>query len=406
MFSLALKNILFYKGRSITTFALTFFSTFSFIVYVAMMDGSHNSILHNALKVYVGAIEIYEKGYREIGGNEYLLYNVHKKEEILKNIEGISSFTSRYETYGLLSSDEYSSAAMVVGINSTKEAQHSQLKNALILGEYLDGSANNCLYVGSDLAKRLHVKLDSKVSFIGSASDNSFAADIFKVCGMFKTGAYEFDSSSAFIDRGYFDTLMLSEDMASYIHVDVANLSDVDMIQQKIQTALDDPELEVLTWKTLMASMVEAMKVDSIFGYISISLFFVVIFFVIMIFSFINASSRLREFGTLRAIGLSSANINALLFYEIFILSTLAIILAAPLGAYVAYYFNANPIIIEGMSETYKEYGIVSDELPLSFDIFTIAWNVGIVYLLNFLSILYPMRFINRFKPLEALKHV
>ncbi|MEJ2497093.1 MAG: FtsX-like permease family protein [Sulfurovaceae bacterium] len=406
MFFLALKNILFYKGRSITTFALTFFSTFSFIVYVAMMDGSHNSILHNALKVYVGAIEIYKKGYREIGGNEYLLYNVHKKEEILKNIEGISSFTSRYETYGLLSSDEYSSAAMVVGINSTKEAQHSQLKNALILGEYLDGSANNCLYAGSDLAKRLHVKLGSKVSFIGSASDNSFAADIFKVCGMFKTGAYEFDSSSAFIDRGYFDTLMLSEDMASYIHVDVANLSDVDMIQQKIQTALDDPELEVLTWKTLMASMVEAMKVDSIFGYISISLFFVVIFFVIMIFSFINASSRLREFGTLRAIGLSSANINALLFYEIFILSTLAIILAAPLGAYVAYYFNTNPIIIEGMSETYKEYGIVSDELPLSFDIFTIAWNVGIVYLLNFLSILYPMRFINRFKPLEALKHV
>ncbi|MEJ2489802.1 MAG: FtsX-like permease family protein [Sulfurovaceae bacterium] len=406
MFFLALKNILFYKGRSITTFALTFFSTFSFIVYVAMMDGSHNSILHNALKVYVGAIEIYKKGYREIGGNEYLLYNVHKKEEILKNIEGISSFTSRYETYGLLSSDEYSSAAMVVGINSTKEAQHSQLKNALILGEYLDGSANNCLYMGSDLAKRLHVKLDSKVSFIGSASDNSFAADIFKVCGMFKTGAYEFDSSSAFIDRGYFDTLMLSEDMASYIHVDVANLSDVDMIQQKIQATLDDPKLEVLTWKTLMASMVEAMKVDSIFGYISISLFFVVIFFVIMIFSFINASSRLREFGTLRAIGLSSANINALLFYEIFILSTLAIILAAPLGAYVAYYFNANPIIIEGMSETYKEYGIVSDELPLSFDIFTIAWNVGIVYLLNFLSILYPMRFINRFKPLEALKHV
>ena len=186
----------------------------------------------------------------------------------------------------------------------------------------------------------------------------------------------------------------------------VWNKIKTDIIQQKIQTALDDPDLEVLTWKTLMAWMVEAMKVDSIFGYISISLFFVVIFFVIMIFSFINASSRLREFGTLRAIGLSSANINALLFYEIFILSTLAIILAAPLGAYVAYYFNANPIIIEGMSETYKEYGIVSDELPLSFDIFTIAWNVGIVYLLNFLSILYPMRFINRFKPLEALKHV
>ena len=131
-----------------------------------------------------------------------------------------------------------------------------------------------------------------------------------------------------------------------------------------------------------------------------------VIFFVIMIFGFINVSSRVREFGTLRSIGLSRSNIRALLFYEIFILSTLAILVATPLGAYVAYYFSVNPIVIEGMSETYKEYGIVSDELPFSFDLLTIAWNIGAIYVLNFLSVIYPIRFINSFKPLEATKHV
>ncbi len=152
--------------------------------------------------------------------------------------------------------------------------------------------------------------------------------------------------------------------------------------------------------------MVEAMEVDSVFGYISLSLFFVVIFFVIMIFGFINVSSRVREFGTLRAIGLSRSNIRGLLLYEIFILSTLAVALATPLGAYVSYYFSVHPIIIEGMSETYKEYGIVSDELPLSFDLFTIFWNVLVIYILNFLSIIYPIRFINAFRPVEAMRHV
>jgi ABC-type lipoprotein release transport system permease subunit len=155
-----------------------------------------------------------------------------------------------------------------------------------------------------------------------------------------------------------------------------------------------------------MKPMVEAMEVDSVFGYISMSLFFVVIFFVIMIFGFINVSSRVREFGTLRCIGLSRADIRTLLFYEIFILSSAAILLATPIGGAVAYYFSIHPIVIEGISETYKEYGIVSDEIPFDFNMFTITWNVAVVYILNFLSIIYPVAYINSFKPVEATHHV
>jgi len=405
MFSFALKNIFFYKSRSITTFILTFISALLFIVYVAMMDGSHNSMLQNSLKVYTGAIEIYNKGYRDIGGNEYLLDNVDTIEAKLSKIEGIKSFTSRYETYGLLSSDIYSSAAMVVGINPIKEQSASQLKVALIEGEYLTTTSGNCLYVGADLVKKLHVKLGGEISFIGSASDNSFAADIFKLCGIFKTGSFEFDSSASFITRSYFDELMYAQNYASYININVDNLENVDALHVKIESLLND-SVEVVTWKTLMKSMVEMMQVDSIFGYISMSLFFVVIFFVIMIFGFINVSSRVREFGTLRCIGLSRSDIRRLLLYEILILSTLAIVLATPIGGYIAYYFAQNPIIIEGMSETYKEYGVVSDEMPLSFDMFTISWNVAVIYILNFLSVIYPIIYINAFKPIEATKHV
>ncbi len=405
MFPLALKNMLFYKSRSITTFILTCISTLFFIVYVAMMDGSHNSMLKNALKVYTGAIEIYKVGYRDLGGNEYLLRDVKSVENALARIDGVNSFTSRYETYGLLSSADFSSAAMVAGVDPDKEQTQSQLKTALVEGDFLTHDSKNCLYVGVDLAKKLHAKLGDEVSFIGSASDNSFAADLFRVCGIFKTGLFEFDSSGAFMGRTYFDALMLSQNMASYVSVSVDDLNEVDRIKSEIEKVLPK-DMEVLTWKTLMKSMVEAMRVDSVFGYISISLFFVVIFFVVMIFGFINVSSRVREFGMLRCVGLSSSKVALLLFYEIFILSSLAIVLATPLGGYIAYYFSVHPIVIEGMSETYKAYGVVSDELPFSFDLFTISWNVGVIYLLNFLSALYPIKYVNSFKPIEATKHV
>ena len=42
----------------------------------------------------------------------------------------------------------------------------------------------------------------------------------------------------------------------------------------------------------------------------------------------------------------------------------------------------------------------------ISFDVFTIAWIVGVIYALNFLSVIYPIRFINSFKPIEATRHV
>ncbi|MEA2111461.1 MAG: FtsX-like permease family protein [Campylobacterota bacterium] len=406
MFNFALKNILFYKGRSITTFVLTFISTMLFIVYVSMMDGSHNSMLQNSLKVYGGAIEIYHKGYRDIGGNEYLITDVQSITKELSKIDGIELFSSRYETYGLLSHKEYSTAAMVVGIEPQKESILSELQNALIKGKYLDSDSGNCLYMGSGIVKKLKVSLGDEVSFIGAASDNSFAADIFKLCGVFKTGAFEFDSSAVFVSREYLDELLYAKNKASYITIKVDNIKNIDAINSSITTILDNETLESLTWKTLMKTMVEAMEVDSIFGYVSLALFFIVIFFVIMIYGFINVSSRIKEFGVLRCIGLCKGDIFTLLLYEIVILSSLAVLLATPIASYICYYYSINPIVIEGIAEMYKDYGVISDEIPFDFNLFTISWNIVVIYLLNILSIIYPYFYINSFKPIEASRHV
>ncbi len=405
MFSFALKNILFYKGRSYTTFILTFVSTMLFIVFVSMTEGSHNSMLKNSLKIYTGAIEIYHKDYRDVGGNEYLIHDAQTITDKLASIKGIEAFGTRYETYGLLSSEEYSVASMVAGIEPQKEKILSSIAVALSEGEFLSESSKNCLYMGVELVKKLKLDMGDEVSFVGSASDDSFAADIFKLCGSFKTGSHEFDSSASFISRAYFDELMYAKNMASYITIKVKNLDDVDKVNNEILKILDS-DYESLTWKILMKTMVEAMEVDSIFNYISLTMFLIVIFFVIMIYGFINVSSRIKEFGVLRCIGLSKQNIYLLLFYEIFILSSLAIILATPIAGYICYYFEIHPIIIEGMAEMYKDYGVVSDEMPFRFDVFTIFWNIGIIYLINFLSIIYPYIYINTFEPIEATRHV
>lgn len=406
MFNFALKNIFFYKGRSITTFILTFISTMLFVLFVSWQDGSHKSMLENSLKIYTGAIEIYYKGYRDVGGNEYLIRDVKTVTDKLLHVDAIEVFTTRYETYGLLSSKEYSTASMIAAIEPEKEKLLSSIAQALKEGEFLNENSGNCLYMGSELVKKLKVHVGDEVSFVGAASDDSFAADIFRVCGTFKTGSFEFDSSASFVNRAYFDELMYAKNIASYITIKVKNIDDVQSVNSEIEKVLDNNNLESLTWKTLMKTMVEAMEVDSVFGYISLSLFLVVIFFVIMIYGFINVSSRIKEFGVLKCIGVSKKNILSLLFYEVFIISSAAIILATPIAGYICYYYTINPIVIEGLAEMYKDYGIVSNEMPFDFNMYTISWNIGVIYILNFSSILYPYFFINSFEPIQASRHV
>jgi ABC-type lipoprotein release transport system permease subunit len=406
MFSLALKNILYYRGRSFTTFILTFLSTLFFIVYVSMMDGSHKSMLENSLKVYTGAIEVYKKGYRDEGGSEYYLEDVHAKIQKIQNIEGVEAVSARYETYGLLSSKEYSAASMIGVIDPEKEKKLSSLEIARKEGAYLHAKSGNCLYMGDVLAQKLHVGIGEELAFVGAASDDSFAADILKVCGTFKSGSHEFDGGSAFIAKEYFDAILYSHDKASYITIRLNDINKIDTVHAKIVQVLADESLEVLTWRTLMKSMVEAMEVDSLFGYISLGLFLVVIFFVVMIYGFTNISSRIREFGVLRCIGLHRRDMLSLLLWEITLLSFFAILVATPIGAYICYYYSVNPIIIEGMAEMYKDYGIVSDEMPLDFNLFTILWNIAVIFVLNILSIIYPYYYVSSFTPIQASKHV
>ena len=90
---------------------------------------------------------------------------------------------------------------------------------ALIAGEYR--SEGLCIYMGSELGQRLHVKLHDEISFIGSAVDRSFVAELFKVCGLFRTGMYDFDLQSAFMNRAAFDAVFHSDNMASIIAINV-----------------------------------------------------------------------------------------------------------------------------------------------------------------------------------------
>ena len=405
LFSLALKNILKSKGRSLTTILLSMFSTILFISYVALMDGSHHQIIKSSVEIYTGYAHVNLKEYRDEGGYDNLIEDADSIDTILKNDFSIKAYSPRFETYALLSGDEKSVGSMIVGIVPSSEKAVSKLSSSLIKGDYLNDNDTNAIYIGSALAKRLNIDVGSQIAMVGSSIDYSIAADLFTVKGIFKTGLFEFDSQSAFINKSYLDTIMLSDNIASYFTLYFHDNDNIDIVTTSLQASLPSG-YEAVNWKTLLSALVQAMLVDSIFGYISISIFFLVIFFVIMIFSYVNIYTRAREIGLLRALGLTSKDIFGMLFVEILLLATISIVIGTIIGASIAYYYELHPIVISGIAETYKEYGVVSDEIPMNFDLFTITWNALMIFMLNLSAILYPISKINKLTAMEAMRYV
>ena len=405
LFSLAFRNLVKSKGRSIITLLLSTFTTIFFIIYVAFMDGSHHQFIKSSVEIYTGYAHVNLKEYRDEGGYDYLIEDADSIEQLLKNDSSIKAYSPRFETYALLSGDEKAIGSMIVGIVPSRENTLSKLPNSLIKGEYLSDNDTNAIYIGSALAKRLNVDVDSQIAMVGSSIDYSIAADLFRVKGIFKTGLFEFDSQSAFVNKSYLDTVMLSENMASYFTLYFHDNDHIDQMTKKLQASLPS-EYEVANWKILLSALVQAMLVDSLFNYISISIFFLVIFFVIMIFSYVNIYTRAREIGLLRALGLTSKDIFGMLFVEILILATISIVIGTIIGASIAYYYELNPIVISGIAETYKEYGVVSDEIPMNFDLFTITWNALTIFILNLAAIIYPVTKINKLTAMEAMRYV
>ena len=60
------------------------------------------------------------------------------------------------------------------------------------------------IVIGAVLARNLKVTLDDELTFLGSGFDDSFAAGIVRVVGIFESGIPDLDRSMAQVDLAYF----------------------------------------------------------------------------------------------------------------------------------------------------------------------------------------------------------
>lgn len=403
---LSWRNILLRKQRTIITVLLSTISTFLFVFYMCLMDGSYARIFKDAVELYPGYIKTTHVKYEDDPSYENLVFNEQEVISKLRADDDIEAVASRFNGFGLYASDENAIGGMFTAVDPVNEPKMSKIPSTLERGRYLRADDTTGVFIGMGLANRLGIDVNDTFSVITSAADYSFAAENLHVVGIFETGLIDFDNGSVFINKKYFDTFMESSNIASEIIVLPKDPHSSLELSIRLNEEIGGGELLVEDWHTYLATLIEGMEIDRISGMMTLGIFIAVIFFVVMIYSFISMYARIKEIGVMRALGTTPSQIIQVLVVETLLLALVSALIGGVLGGYLAYYFQLNPIDLGEIGDAYKEYGLLTTELPALFSWTTTFKGIAYVFILNLLSIIYPIYKVLKFRPIDAIHHV
>ena len=282
------------------------FAAWMLIISMSLQGGTFTLMIDNGARMMVGHVQVQHPDYEDNPRLENVLDDAPALRARIETLPGVASAALRGQATALVSTDERSFAAQVMGVEIGREAEWSRVPLSVRDGRYLAGSGE--AFIGSVLARNLGVSVGDELVLLGTAKEGGVAALASDVVGIFETGMVGIDRSLVQIALPEFrEAWNLAPGEAHTLVVVTDRVQEsLDLAERVWRTSGD---WKTLNWKELMpdAEQFIALKLGGTW------LFFTVIS-VIVIFSVVNAFmmtifERTQEFGMLKAIGMRPGRI-------------------------------------------------------------------------------------------------
>lgn len=320
LLALAWRNLWRNRRRTWLTACGIAFAVWMLVFAWSMNDGTFDIMIDTAARTFSGHVALQHPDYQEEPTLEHVLSDAPALLDQAKGLASVKHAAPRAMGTALLSVDERSFGAQIVGVVPEAETGWSTLASSITDGRYLQAPGE--IVLGAPLARNLHASVGSEVVMLGTALEGGVAAAAAQVVGIFDTGQVAMDRSLAEIHIADFrDAWRLRDDQA---HV-IALVLDGPRQSDEVASQLAQPGLAALPWSKLMLELVQMVDLKRS----GQGLFFVLIA-VIVVFSVVNTFmmtvfERTPELGMLRALGMRGGQLQTLLHIEALWLSILGI---------------------------------------------------------------------------------
>jgi len=410
---LALRNVLRNRRRTALTLLVVIAGFMSLSLAGGFMAQTFEALSQAAIRGGIGHIQLLHPKALEGDEGQSLEFAIPEGEALasrLRNDPAIAEVLPRIQFMGLLSNGPKSVAFLGTGVDPVREPKFMAVMDSLKDGAKTSGGAGSRwlsatpgsrdAILGVGLAKSLGATVGSSLTLMSTNKDGGLNALDVEVVGLQDLGLRELNER----------VLTVSLDTA-------ANLVDAGSARSRLSLLLKHPEdaagelprIQVLAGKGVqalpwfeLASFYKQVKLLylAIFGFMGLVLFLVVLLATANTL-LMSVMERVREFGTLRAMGLQAPQLTALLQWE----GALLGLCGSGLGLLLTMIFrvavNALHLQMPAPPGTSHGYELNIHFVPMVY----LGVFIGLQLTLQF-SALFPGLKAAKLRIVEALRHV
>lgn len=401
---IAARSVFRNRRRTVITLLSIIFGCVAIIVFGGFVDYSMWGLREGTIHSRLGHLQVYRKGYFEKGGTNPLAYTIEdypRVRSIIESEEHVDFVTSRLEFSGLIAGTESSVICVGKGVEPEKERELG-MAVAIVEGEDLSSEKLEEGIIGKGLADGLGVKIGDYLTILTSTAEGALNAVDFKLRGIFQTGVKEYDDVAVMVPMELGKALLYTENVQSIVIV-LDETENTDLVADNLEKKFSQAnlDLEIKTWSDLATFYHQVVQ---LYG----GIFWVVrlIILIIVIFSIANTMTmsvfeRMREIGTIRAMGTKRRGVLSLFLMEGLILGALGGTLGVVFGIVAAKLISIKGIYIPPPPTMTEGYTALINIVPKDL-IFAFCLAVGT----SLISSIYPAFKAARLKVVDALRYI
>lgn len=406
LISFAIKNIGRNRSRTIITVAAMAFAGAIMIFYTSLLHGLMIAMEKNVVQLRLGDVQIHGRGYRD---DPDLYTTVKNSGEIVAKLEQAGFHaTQRLYGFGLAAAGGTSAGAMIWGVDVEREQSVTNLHTHVMKGRWVDAADPQGVVIGRKLAKTLNVELGDEIVLLSQATDGSMANDILIIRGVMKSVDSQLDGGGILMTQAAFRSFFAMPEDAHEISILRKNVEEsLPLAQARIASIARG--MEVKSWRDLSPVIAEMLGMFDVSMFFMLMIAYTAIGIVTLNATLMSVFERIREFGVMKAIGVSPWQIAALIFLESGIQGAMACLLAMAGGIPLSLYFQKHGIDLTSL--TSASLGTISGVAfdPVwycSLDAHSVIVPLATLSLVSFIAAIYPGVKAAVIKPVSAIHHI
>jgi putative ABC transport system permease protein len=403
---LAARNVLRNKRRSAITFIAIGLGLVLVLFFYGFIQGVDKQFTDNFIKAQTGHIQVHAQGYQEKARLMPLDIAIHDFDRVvqkLKELPNVHTISPRLRFPVIVSTGSESLGVLGLGVDHQAE-RDSVIATKIVKGEYFSDKTGYAL-IGKDLAKDVHVSVGDLLTLVANTAKGALNSIDVEIRGMFATGYGQYDSSILVLSLSDAQRLLRMPGQVTEITLMLTNADQTDSVAQALRESFRDDGLEVQTWEELGAAIFELLAARR-------QLMAVISFVVILIAALgivntmlMSVFERVREIGTLMALGVTPGEVRLLFLSESVILGAAGGLMGSGIGGALLRYFATYGV-------TFTQASQLLSNLPVGTTFYAeFSWGTILMFFVlaqavAILAALYPAYIASKQEPVQALRHV